>query len=292
MFFSTITPVKGLFTCLLLASLSVFTCAAESDAHQVEGAQAMPHRLYFSAGGYVINQSDMVVSLSDSDAGAGVSISPRDTLGLDIEQAVARLDGRYRFTEKHSLSFSLYRITSDGYKVTKKDFEWTDEDGDTTVIKAGAELNSSYSNTIMKLAYDWSFYHSEKIELYTSAGLNIAQFKLDLDIQSSVNGEDDLSAENINSSLPLPTFGLGLNYRVNDAFYWYLKSQAFAIAFEDVSAYYSNSQFGFEYQPFNYFGVGLSYSVDRQTVTEKNSKTKLSYNNGLRGINLYLSTYF
>ena len=80
-------------------------------------------KFVISAGAYSVLRYESAVSLTETNLGAGISISPRDTLGLDGEQTVFRLDGLYRFNSKHAMTFSWFRINADASKTLVDDIE-------------------------------------------------------------------------------------------------------------------------------------------------------------------------
>lgn len=82
------------------------------------------------------------MSLADSSLGAGASINPSETLGLDLEQTVTRLDGYYRFTPVHALTYSRYKIKSTGNRTIDETFDWLDKDGNKIEIPLGAQVNT------------------------------------------------------------------------------------------------------------------------------------------------------
>ena len=76
-----------------------------------------------SVGGYSVFRYESAVSLTKTNLGAGISISPRDTLGLNGEQTVFRLDGRFRFNSNHAMTFSWFRINANASKTLADDIE-------------------------------------------------------------------------------------------------------------------------------------------------------------------------
>ena len=211
----------GMAALFLAGSLSGFNVYAQGDAAAEEtngvsketatetfgiedkSSEAMElseHKFHLLLGGYVVTNADMTVSLTERNTGAGISISPEDTLGIDIQQSVGFLGGYYRFTPVHRLDFSWYRLSSDGYKSLESDFDWVDPDGEEITISAGSQVTTQLSYDILKLAYEWSFYHNDKVEMYTTTGLNITRFKIALDVMSSVNAEQEISTEDVSLS--------------------------------------------------------------------------------------------
>jgi len=103
----------------------------------------VPDKFKISIGGYSLIRNDSSMSLTEPNLGAGISISPQDTLGLKTEQTVLRLDGYYRFTKAHALTYSWYSISSDGNKTIDGQFDWLDEDGNEIIIQVGAKVDTT-----------------------------------------------------------------------------------------------------------------------------------------------------
>ena len=92
-------PKKNIF---LLVTMLVAT------TNLVHAEEAVPDKFKIALGGYTLVRYDSAMSLTDPELGAGISISPEDTLGLETTQTVLRLTGHYRFTKKHALTYSWY----------------------------------------------------------------------------------------------------------------------------------------------------------------------------------------
>ena len=112
---------------------------------------------------------DTITRLDGDVPDSGTDVDLESDLGLDASDAVFRLDGYFRFNEKHRLDFSAFDLSRTASKQIQKDIEW---DGSVypidTVIDAGLDLK------IYKLAYTWSFMRRDKGYLGASAGLYVA----------------------------------------------------------------------------------------------------------------------
>jgi hypothetical protein len=243
------------------------------------------------AGGYFVNQYHSVVSLTGTNVGVGISFSPRDTLGLDGEQNVFRMDGRYRFTPNHALTFSWYRISANSSKTLFDDIEWVDEDGNTVTIPTGTRVRSSLGYDIYKIGYLWSFYRSDKIELTAGAGLHLADVSLELGVDADVF---DSELRRATSNLPMPVASFGLEYSVTPKFDWYLKSQIFALDLGEWSGLYSDFQLGITYQLFDHFGAGVAIGSNSLEVLREydNDDVRFDFDNRVSGMFLFLSANF
>ena len=268
----------------LVALLAIFFNAAAGAEEPVVD------KFRLAIGGFTTNRVDSTLSLTGSDAGLGASISPRDTLGLRVESTVLRIEGYYRFNGEHALTYGWYGIGSDGNKVLEEEFEWLDEDGNLIKIPVGAKVASSLKIEIFKLGYLWSFYRSDKMEVSAGGGLHTTRLSVGLD--ASVTNPPGSSVENVDSTLPLPVLSLALNYRVTPNFGWYMTTEAFALAFDNFTGSYRDTQLGMEYRAWRHVGLGAALNVNALNLEEDDSKSKLKYATSRSGLLIYLATYF
>ena len=243
----------------------------------------------FSAGVFSVFKHDSAMSLTSTEVGLGVSFSPEDSLGWKGEQSVLRLDGRYRFTDKHSLSMSWYRISSDGDRSIQKDIEWIDRDGNVITIPVGASVKSSLDYDIVKLTYLWSFYHSDKVELSAGAGIHVTDIAVGLEASATNTG---VSASKADMLAPLPVLSFRLRYDVTPKLRWFLQTELFAISVGDWDGTYSDLQLGIEYQLLQNVGVGIGLGSNALKVLEETSDRRFNYDNRISGINLFISANF
>lgn len=236
-------------------------------------------------GGYTLSRYDSTMALTEQITGAGVSISPEDTLGLAIEQTVLRLEGHYRFNKHGTMTFSWYSIDTSGTKVVEEEFDWVDEDGNDITIPVGAYVDSSHKYDIYKIGYLWSFYNSNKVELAAGAGLHITRLKIDLTASTTSSGA---SAENVETTLPLPVFSFGLKYKISPKINWYIKSAFFAISLDDWEGSFTDSNLGLEYKVRNNFGVGIGLGSNALRLTEETTDYTFTYDNRISGVSFYV----
>jgi hypothetical protein len=249
-----------------------------------------PDKFRIAIGGFTTNRVDSSLSLTGSDVGVGASISPRDTLGIELESTVLRIEGHYRFNDEHALTYGWYDLKSTGDKLIEEEFDWVDENGDPITIPVGARAETRLESEIFKIGYLWSFYRSDKIEVAVGGGLHTTRLTIGLD--ASVTNPPDSSVERVDSTLPLPVLSFALNYRVTPKFGWYLKTEAFALAFDDYAGTYRDTQFGLEYRAWQNVGLGAALNINALNLEEDDSKSKLEYDSSRTGLLLYLATYF
>ena len=280
--FNKFNPVLKITTFLLVIMLVATTSIAHAEA-------VVSDKVKIALGGYMLVRNDTTMSLTDPNLGAGISISPEDTLGLESKQTVLRLDGYYRFTKEHALTYSIYSLSSQGNKTLEIEFEWLDENGDTITIPVGANVDTSFDFDIFKVGYLWSFYHTDKIEVAFGAGLHLTRVAIGLRTDTTSSGID---AKDTSTSLPLPVVSLGLIYNVTAKFSWHIRSELFALKFEEWEGLYTDIQLGMEYRAFKNVGLGIGLGSNSLKVTSETSEEKFIFDNRITGVLIYVSAYF
>jgi hypothetical protein len=255
----------------------------------VHAEEAIPDKFRIALGAYAVVRYDSVMSLTDSDLGAGISISPEDTLGLNAEQSVLRLDGYYRFTRTHALIYSWYKISSDGSKLLETEFDWIDENGDTITIPLGAQVDTSLSYNIFKLGYLWSFYHTDKVELAAGVGLHTTQISVGLRTDTTSTGTD---ARDVDIGVPLPVLSFSIVYRVTPRFHWHFKQEFFTLHYDKWDGAYTDSTLGMEYRLFENIGLGIALASNSLKIIENDDNYKFNYDNRITGFLINAAAYF
>jgi len=284
--------LNGSFKSFYSTRMKYFSIAAAMFMLTINHAHAedvVPNKFRIALGGYAVPGYESAMSLVDADFGAGVSISPEDVLGLKTEQAVLRLDGRYRFTNKHSLTFSWYSISSDGNKSLEEEIDWVDGNGDPITIPIGANVDTNLDYDIYKLGYLWSFHHTDKVELSAGAGLHITRIAIGLTASTTSTGVD---ATDVSTSVPLPVLSFALTYKITPKFAWHLKSEFFALSFDDWQGTYTDGTAAMEYRAFKHVGLGVGLGSNALKVSETTDDYKFRYDNRITGLMLYVAGYF
>ena len=256
---------------------------------QAQAKEASEDKFKISLGGYTLSRYESEISMTDRDLGAGVSISPADTLGLETEQTVFRLAGHYRFNSQHAVDFAWYSIKSDGTKQIEEEIDWVDDNGNPITIPVGARVDTQMDYDIYKLSYLWSFYHSDKVELAAGAGLHTTRIALGIKAETTVS---EIDAKDVALTVPLPVLSFGLNYQVTDKFSWFLKSEAFSIEFENWSGSYNDNTIAAEYRIFKNVGLGLGWGSNSFKVNRVTDEYRFVFANRVSGVSFYVAGLF
>lgn len=196
--------------------------------------------------GVFLTNRDSKTRIDGEVPDSGTPVDLENDLGFDKSDTVFRLDGVFRFNEKHRIDFSAFNLSRSASKQVQKDIEWNGElfpiD---TVVDASLDLN------IYKVAYTWSFLRRDKVYLGATAGLYVAE------VGTSLAAESIGRSSSGGVTAPLPVFGLRGQYDLAEK--WSLRGSAeiFAIEYGDFSGSLYDVYAGVDYQLFERMAVGL-----------------------------------
>jgi len=215
----------------------------------------------------------------------GAKISTKDQLGLDNDTAVLRIDGFYRFTNKHSIDFSYFGVKSSGNKHIDGELEW---DGH---VLSDFRANSYFNMSIYKINYGYSFYHNDKVELALNAGLHITTIELGLSAYGKVDGvEGEKFASGASITAPLPVVGFEGEYTViPNKFYASYKSEYLYLQFDIYKGAFVSNAIALEYRFLENYGLGVGYSNYTILVDMEDGDKRVEIENTLSGVSVYLS---
>lgn len=246
-----------------------------------EPGVAFPDKYMFRLGAYIIDGSNTSFSVS-SPVGLGTTIDYQRDLGGDSTDTIPRIDAYYRFNDRHRIDFTTFSINRKGARTISIDITIDDK-----TYNANETVYSDIKYDLYKLGYAYSFYHSPKVELSVSAGLNITTYDL------SFSNDSATTVEAADFTAPLPMFGLLMNYAITPKWSVRYMSEAFFINIEDtISGALVSYEITTEYKIFKNFAIGaglarLGTSVDVND-DDWNGKVTDSY----RGYTVFGTLYF
>mgnify|MGYP001825602995 FL=1 len=230
-------------------------------------------RFSVSLGVFITNR-DTVTTLDGDIPDSGTDVDLENDFGLDSSDSVFRIDGYFKFNEKHRIDFSAFDLSRTASKRIQREIEWDDDIYPIdTVIEAGLDLN------IYKLAYTWSFIRKANGYLGASAGLYVA------DIGTSLSATSIGQSSSRAVTAPLPVIGLRGRYDFGEK--WSLRGSAevFAFEYDDFDGSLYDFYAGLDYQFFDHVAIGVGVNSVKMNlgVTKSNFKGDLDwrYDGGL-----------
>ena len=248
--------ITGLF--LLFFTIVSTGLLLPGTAKAEEGYGPGTDRFKINIGAYFPAVStDLQVGLGDG------TIDLEETLDLSENETVGRLDGYWRFAQRHRLGFGYYRLNRDASTYLSAELPigggWPAE----------ALIATDLSLDFYSLNYMYSFYQGEKWEIGGTIGAYWVRAETTLFLAASIGDcpdgdncfeEGDLY-ENDTFEGPLPLIGLAFEYYITPKWMMTLKGGYFQLTINDYKGRIANLGASVEYQFTKTFGLGLGYDA-------------------------------
>ena len=234
-------------------------------------------------GGYFVSKQNTDISAVKN--GIGGYINLEDLLGLEEKTNTLRLDLMYRFNEKHKIYFSYYKIKNSNSRKVTKDFDFN---GDT--IKAGSDTSLVFDTTIYKLVYEYSAYTTNKLDLLFRAGIHTTMVKMDLNSKLTLHDNTEVfTKESVNVPLPLPVFGVGIEYDITKNVSIAYNMDYFYLSFDGTSGSMTDTTLTIDYKYNKYLGLGIGLNATKMSAETQDGATELKANHDVAGVLGYIT---
>jgi len=270
---------RNVFISASIIALFMLACAGFAGAEE----EQFPDRFQLRLGGYAIQNADSIVRIDAANLPVGTYVDFANTLGGDTRDSAVRLDGYYRFNDRHAITYSWYDAKFTGSRVLQQEINW---DGQTYTI--GTQVDSRLEFNVYKLGYQYSVYHNDKAELGASFGLHIMRISTGI----SATGISQSASEAVTA--PMPVWGLFADYKFTPRFSAYYNYQFFFIDYQDkIRGGLQDFLFGLEYRVIRNLALGVAYDRYALNIKAKRSdSTTLYVDSGWNGGMVYAAVYF
>ena len=214
--------MKFISCCLLMYGfLSMPMLQAAENAESLPD-ERYPDKFKILLGSYLIQDTNTEISINSSTGNIGTVIDMERDLGTEDRLSVPRIDGYYRFNDKHRLNFGWFNIKRQGTTTTSIDITIGDE-----VFLSNSVVESIVDTTFLKLAYAYSFYKSPKVELSFIAGLNLMDYSVVVDNKTSGR------VVTADATATLPVLGMSMSYAISPRWLVHYKFETFYIELDN-----------------------------------------------------------
>jgi len=245
--------VTGLF--LLLFTMVSTGITQPGNALAEDGYGPGTDRFKINLGAYFpAISTDLQVDVGDD------TIDFEDVLGLSDNQSVFRLDGYWRFAQRHRLGYGYYRLSRDASTYLSDQLVIGGE-----TWPAQALIASDLTLDFYQLNYMYSFYQGEKWEIAGTIGAYWVRAETTLFLAAEICPPDEECIgtgqlfENDTFEGPLPLLGLTFDYYITPKWLVTLKGGYFQLTLNDYKGRIANLGASVEYQFTKTFGLGLGY---------------------------------
>jgi len=205
--------------------------------------------------GSFIVDTDTALRLDGSAGEQGQEVDWEKNFG-DGDVNRFRLDGFWRFADRHKLRALVFSSSREGSNTIDEDIEWGGE-----TFPANATVDGEVKFSVYELAYEYAFMRRETFELAGSFGLHYTEYEASLGatVTSPVGGADTRIDRGGSVGAPLPVFGLRGTWSLSETFTIDLAGQYFALTYGDFDGNLQDYRVLVNWQPSNWLGLGIGY---------------------------------
>jgi hypothetical protein len=245
-------------------------------------------------GYFLANDYDTTVRLDSRRFLVGTLIDLEEDLNVDSTGNVWRIDGFYRFNERHRLSFNTYSSRRDGEVAAGREFVIGDPDRllGGIVIPVGAEVITKMNFDLYKIGYGYSFVNRRKFEATLGAGVNFRHLDFEVSYQAQLGNRvrgDYISAT---EWVPLPTIGFAGRWNFTEKLETNIRFEAFYLQFDNYEGYYQEALLNLEHATFKHVGFGLGLNYGFLDLHGREDDIQGELNSRVLGLVGYLKAYF
>jgi hypothetical protein len=219
---------------------------------------------------------DTNFKFTEKSSGRSLFIDAEGTLGLPEEESVGIIFGRYRFSEKHALGFSAFRVGREnkvlGGPVNLGEFTITGE--------ATLSDNTRFYN----LNYTYTFMQDERSRVFGAFGLFTLDLNYAFDFVGTIEYQGNpLPSQTYNAEAgiiaPLPMFGFDAVFALTPRWWLGTKITLVAGSFQGISGGVLDTAVRSGYNFTQHVGItfGLEYFSADLTIDDSDLETDVSY---------------
>lgn len=196
-------------------------------------------------------------------SGIGLDIDVEELLDLDETNTVFRADALWRFSKnrRHRLDFSWFTLNRDATRQIFQDITIQDNNNNQITFATGSTLESNFDLDIYELAYSYSIFQDDRVDLAAGAGLYV--IPIDFGIRSTRGSLDRGSAS---ITAPLPVINLRMDFALTPTWFIRSRAQAFYLEFDKFTGSILEFQGALECNPWKHVGIGLGFDTMGITV--------------------------
>jgi hypothetical protein len=211
-------------------------------------------RFSLSLGVFITDRSSET-RVDGADGSIGTPVDLESEFGLDASENVFRLDGYFKFNERHRIDFSVFDLSRDATRQIDTEITWRG-----IVFPINATVDSEIDFNIYKLAYTWSFLRREKGYLGLTGGLYIA------DVGAYLSAQNIADRAGGAVTAPLPVIGLRGEYRFTDKWVFRASGELFGLEYEAMDGSLIDLYVGIDYRLFEHVAIGVGLNSVRLDV--------------------------
>jgi len=222
---------------------------------------------------------------ADSSAGVvGTDLNAEDQLGLRRSNVEPKFEATVRADTRQRLSFDYFTLDRSGSAVVKgSDIVFRN-----VVFIPGDPLETQLSLRTLGITYEYSFWHSETLELAGTLGLHAT----DVSTTAKVNTATRHIIQEEDQAGPIPTVGINATWVVSRRFYLNARGQYLTAHIQNISGSLGIYEFDALYRLRPNVSFGLGYTEIRAHLASEKATQGGLFNFDTHGPELFVRVAF
>jgi hypothetical protein len=140
----------------------------------------------------------------------GTVLNGEDQFGLDKSDWEPKFQAMVRVATRHRISFDYFTLDRSGGVLVEKPITFRD-----VTFNANEPLKTQLSLRTLGITYEYSFWHSEKLELAATFGVHATEIAA----RAQVDTQTIHTIQTDNQAGPVPTVGIDATWAISKRFY-------------------------------------------------------------------------
>ena len=283
--FKTIALITGLTFALCTGAYAI-----EDDRYD---EHPVAERFKIRIGGFLIDSFDTTARFDSTQYPIGTLIDLEENFNVESSQTVLRIDGFYRFNNKHRIDWTYYQSRRSGTSTATQEYVIGDPDDPEGgfIIPKDARIQTQWNYDLLKVGYAWSFLHKRRYEMFIGAGLNIRNMDIDISYQATIStfsNNDSFSGDGI---IPLPTAVIGGRWNLSEKWQSIFRYELFLLEVGDYKGNQQDFQLLFEHSTFKHVGFGLGINTVDINMRAQDEQIRGEFDSRILGLLGYVKFY-
>jgi hypothetical protein len=191
-----------------LALLGALTLAAQ-HARADDYVSPTDDKVRITLGAMHVSSSTTLRADSTAQT-AGTVLNGEDQFGLDSSDWEPKFQAMVRVATRHRISFDYFTLDRSGSVVVDKPITFRD-----VTFQPDDPLQTKLSLRTLGITYEYSFWHSEKLELAATLGVHATEIAARAEVQTQTRH----IIQTDNQAGPVPTVGIDATWAISKRFY-------------------------------------------------------------------------
>ena len=254
----------------------------------------LAERFKFRIGGFLIDSFDTTARFDSTQFPAGSLIDLEDNFDVDSSESVLRIDGFYRFNNRHRIDWTYYRSKRKGASITTQDYIIGDP-GDPQggfIIPRNSNVQTVWNFDLLKIGYAWSFLNKRRYEMFIGTGLSIRELEIEIDYQADISGNRESDSFSAGPTIPLPTGVIGGRWNFTEKWQSIFRYEFFLLEVGNYKGSQQDFQLLLEHSTFKHVGFGVGINTVYINLRAKDDNIRGEFDSRILGLLGYTKIYF